>query len=325
MCAGLYLGRNVTVGRLSLLALVGLLACGGRAAAPPRDAPPPAPAPPAPAPLVLRVVRVPEAALHFAERGSGTPVVFVHGTLGSVETWQAQLDTFAAHHRVVSYSRRYHPPNAAQPGRYTLAEHVGDLVALIETLGLERVHLVGTSYGAYVALGATLRRPDLVRSLVLAEPPILPWLGRSHVGDSLRRAFEAGVLEPARAAFARGDSVAALRRFVDGVRGAGRFDGLPQPARAALLRTAFALRMELRAAPDAYMPPVSCDAIGRMPHPVLLVTGERTHPMFRVIVAELARCLAAEETVTVPGAGHAPHADQPAFYNVVVLRFLAKN
>ena len=317
----------MTVGRLSSLALAGFLGCGGGSVPPPPpDPPPPAPvARPSAAPLALRVVRVPGAALHFAERGTGTPVVLVHGTLGSVDTWRAQLDTFAAHHRVVVYSRRYHPPNDPQSGPYTLERHVADLIAVIEALRLERVHLVGASYGAYVVLGATLRRPDLVRSLVLEEPPIRPWLGRSHVGDSLRRAFDAGVIEPARTAFARGDSVAALRRFVDGVRGAGTFDRLAEPARAALLRGAFGLRLELRADPDAYTPPLSCDALGRIPNPVLLVTGQRTHPMFRVILAELERCLTSEETVTVPAAGHATHADQPAWYNAVVLRFLARN
>ena len=155
------------------------LACGGGKAAP---APAPVAAPGAAAArLVLHVVRVRGTELRFVERGAGIPVVLVHGSLGTLENWGPQIDAFATRFRVIAYSRRYHWPNAAQPDgqAYSLSLHADDLIGLIETLGLERVHLVGASYGAYVALLVTLRRPDLVRSLVLAEPPILPWLGRT--------------------------------------------------------------------------------------------------------------------------------------------------
>src|SRR2546427_8383595 len=55
-----------------------------------------------------------------------------------------------------------------RPPRSTLFPYT-TLFRSIEALGLERVHLVGSSYGAYVALLATLRRPELVRSLVRSE------------------------------------------------------------------------------------------------------------------------------------------------------------
>ncbi|HXF96341.1 MAG TPA: alpha/beta hydrolase [Gemmatimonadales bacterium] len=276
----------------------------------------------------LRVARLRGTDLHFVEQGSGTPVVLVHGTLGSLDSWRAQVDTFARHFRVVAYSRRYHPPNPAradgQP--YSLDLHAGDLIGLIEALRLERVHLVAASYGAYVALQVALERPDLVRSLALTEPPILPWLARTPAGDSLRRAFTAGVLDPARRAFARGDSVEAVRRFLDAVTGRpGGFDALPAASRAALLRAAFEFRLELGADPAAYMPALSCSAVGRIRSPVLLVRGERSPRFLRLALEELARCLPHEEAVTIPGAGHTPHADQPAAYNALVLAFLARN
>ncbi len=292
---------------------------------------PPAPAaaaPAAPVRLVLRAARVRGTELYFVERGSGTPVVLVHGSLGSVETWRPQLETFATRFRVIAYSRRYHSPNAMRPDGqgYTLSLHADDLIGLIEALGLERVHLVGSSYGAYVALLVTLRRPELVRSLVLTEPPILPWLARTPEGDSLRRAFEATVFGAARAAFARGDSVAAVQRFWDGVAPpSSRFAVLPEASRANLLRLAFELRLETQADPAEYMPALSCKDVGGIRNPVLIVSGERSPGMFHIITQELARCLPAEELVTVPGAGHAAQADNPAFYNAAVLGFLMRN
>jgi len=266
------------------------------------------------------VARVRGTDLYYVEHGSGIPVVLVHGSVGTLDSWRAQVAAFASRFRVIAYSRRFHPPNAArrdgQP--YSVSLHADDLIGLIEALGLERVHLVGSSYGAYVALLVTLRRPELVRSLVLAEPPMLPWIARTPWGDSLRHATQR--------AFQRGDSLDALRRFVDGMSGrAGRFDGLPEADRAALLRTAFELRLELAADPAVYTPALSCAEVGGIRHSVLLVTGERSPRVFHVITEELARCLAAEALVTVPGAGHDMHADNPAYYNAAVLQFLLKN
>ena len=319
---------HLRLAALGLLPLAAALACGGGGKS--GQAPAPATAAPGAAPtrLVLHVVRVRGTDLRFVERGTGIPVVFVHGSLGTLESWAPQIDAFATRFRVIAYSRRYHWPNAAQPDgqEYTLSLHADDLIGLIEALGLERVHLVASSYGAYVALLVTLRRPDLVRSLVLAEPPILPWLGRTPAGDSLLHTFDRTVFKAARAAFVRDDSVGAVQRFWDGLAGAtSPFDALPEGARARLLRSVFELRLETRADPADYMPALTCKDIGGIRSSVLLVTGERSPRMFHVINEELARCLAAEETVTVPGAGHGVNADNAGFYNGAVLQFLMKN
>jgi len=312
---------------LGLVSLAAALSCGGGGKSGQAPAPATAAAA-APTRLVLHVVRVRGTDLRFVERGTGIPVVFVHGSLGTLESWGPQIDAFATRFRVIAYSRRYHWPNAAQPDgqEYSLSLHADDLIGLIEALGLERVHLVASSYGAYVALLVTLRRPDLVRSLVLAEPPILPWLGRTPAGDSLLHTFDRTVFKAARAAFVRDDSVGAVQRFWDGLAGAtSPFDALPEGARARLLRSVFELRLETRADPADYMPALACKDIGGIRSPVLLVTGERSPRMFHVINEELARCLAAEETVTVPGAGHGVNADNAGFYNGAVLQFLMKN
>ena len=312
----------------ALAVLTAAGACGGGPAGGPNPGAAAPAATPAPLRLPLHVARVRGTDLYFVEHGSGIPVVLVHGSVGTLDSWRAQVAAFAGRFRVIAYSRRFHPPNAArrdgQP--YSLSLHADDLIGLIETLGLERVHLVGSSYGAYVALLATLRRPELVRSLVLAEPPILPWIARTPWGDSLRQVFEATVLDATQRAFERGDSLDALRRFVDGMNGrAGRFDGLPEADRGALLGTAFELRLELAADPAVYTPPLSCEDVGRIRHSVLLLSGERSPRVFHVITEELARCLGAEVVVTVPGAGHDMHTDNPGYYNAAVLQFLMKN
>src|SRR3989454_6307785 len=133
-------------------------ACGGGPAGGPNPGAAAPAATPAPLRLPLHVARVRGTDLYFVEHGSGIPVVLVHGSVGTLDSWRAQVAAFASGFRVIAYSRRFHPPNTARRDgqTYSLSLHADDLIGLIETLGLERVHLVGSSYGAYVALLVTL-------------------------------------------------------------------------------------------------------------------------------------------------------------------------
>ena len=249
---------------------------------------------------------------------SGTPVVFVHGSLGDLGDWDAQVAAFAQRHRVLVYSRRYHPPNPPHNDDQTYSPmlHADDLAALLLQLDLAPAHVVGSSYGAYTALVLALEHPELVRSVVLGEPPIMPLLNRTPEGDALRRDYFARVLDPARAAFARRDSAGGLRAFLRG-------EGLAAPAGANLLTYAFELRHEMLANREQYMAPLTCRDLGALHTGVLLVSGDRSAPVFHAINAELARCLQNDSTVTIPNAGHAMQSSNPAYYNQVVLRYLA--
>jgi non-heme chloroperoxidase len=303
-------------------------ACGGGAT--PKPAPP-QPAPTAPADAIvrgpLRVARLNGTVLHFRLVGaSGTPVVLIHGTLGDLKVWDGQLAAFAQHHRVLVYSRRYHRPNPQvdDAQTYSVKLHAEDLAALLLALDLAPAHLVGASYGAYTALALAREHPELVRSLVLGEPPVLPLLAGSESGDSVRRAFFNNALDPARRAFARGDSVAGVRAFFDGVNGGfGRFDNLPAPARADLLAHASEMRREMLASREQYLPPISCAELGRVMTPVLILKGDRSPRVFQLISDELGRCLRNDTTIVIPGAAHALQSANPAYYNLSVLRYLA--
>jgi len=310
-----------------LAALCLAAACGGGTPAA-TTTPTPAAPPSAPTAVTapLHAVQVNGTILHYRLIGdSGTPVVFVHGSLTDLRDWNAQVAAFAATHRVLVYSRRYHRPNAPQNDDqvYSPMLHAEDLVALLLRLDLAPAHLVGSSYGAYTALVLALEHPELVRSLVLAEPPIMPLLNRTPEGDAIRRAFYAASLDPARAAFAHGDSVAGLRAFFDGVSGTpGRFDALSASARAEILAHSFEMRREMLASREQYLPPLACADLGRLHTPVLLLTAARSARRLHVITDELARCLRGDTTVLVPNADHAMHRTNPAYYNQVVLRYL---
>jgi pimeloyl-ACP methyl ester carboxylesterase len=112
--------------------------------------------------------------LEYIEKGQGTPVVFVHGSLNDLRSWNLQMEPFSKLYRAIAYSRRYHYPNAG-PGDssdYSVNLHADDLASFIRGLRLQRTHIVGSSYGAYVALVLATKNPELVRSLTTGELPI---------------------------------------------------------------------------------------------------------------------------------------------------------
>ncbi len=114
-------------------------------------------------------------ALEVAEFGMGESVVFVHGSASDHRTWRPQLEVFAERFRAIAYSRRYHWPNEriVDSASYRLDEQVDDLMELLRSLGAVPAHLVGHSYGGLVCLVLAAKAPELVRTLVLAEPPVM--------------------------------------------------------------------------------------------------------------------------------------------------------
>ncbi len=263
-----------------------------------------------------------------AEEGTGDPIVFIHGSLGTLLDFAPAVRHFAGNHRAITYSRRFHPPNA--PGRsgaeYTIAGHADDLAGLLRALKIESAHLAGSSWGAYVALFLATRHPALIRTLVLGEPPVLPLLRRSPVGRDLLDIFQRETIQPSLARLRRGDDVAGVRTFVDGVTGrSGTFDALPVEARRLVMLSSRELRMEFETPVATYMPDLPVDSLHALTCPVLLLEGERSPKLFHLITDELELAIPRTERTIIPRAGHSMHAGNPDAYCRAVGRFLSRS
>jgi len=263
--------------------------------------------------------------LEYVEKGHGDPIIFVHGSLGDLGTWRFQMDYFSKLYRAIAYSRRYHYPNAG-PGEildYSVDLHAKDLASLIGGLGLQRSHIVGSSFGAYVALVLTAKHPELVRSLTLGEPPLLPWLEGTQEGMLLMEAFLTKVWEPTKNAFQRGDTEEGVRTFINGVSGQGAFDNLPTSIRASMMENAPEMKAEVLS--PGYFPKFACNDAKKIKTPTLLLTGEISPPMFRYIIKELRRCMPEAECIVIPKSSHMMQSANPGAYNAQVLSFLSRH
>ena len=112
-------------------------------------------------------VQVDGARVWFDERGSGDPVVLMHGGFSDSRDFTGNLDSLAAHFRVYLPDRRGHGRTPDVDGPITHAVMAQDTVAFLEKVVQRPVRLVGYSDGAFVALLVAVNRPDLVERLVL--------------------------------------------------------------------------------------------------------------------------------------------------------------
>jgi non-heme chloroperoxidase len=206
---------------------------------------------------------------------------------------------------------------------YSAAGHAADLGALIRDTGPGPAHIVASSFGAYAALILAVREPSLVRAMVIAEPPILPWLPDIPGGQEKLDAFLGGAWEPARRAFAEGNREEGVRYFLDGVLGPGSYQKVPPSARAGLLANVAEIMAETSS--DGFFSRLDRDEVRRIHAPVLLLNAEHSPRMFHLITDELARWLPRAVRALVPASSHSMHLDNPRVYNHSVLSFLEEH
>jgi len=200
-----------------------------------------------------------------------------------------------------------------------LERDVEDLRDFLRCLSVDCCHLVGTSYGALVALGFGLHNAIAVRSLVLCEPPLHAWARHTPLGTSLYNTFMLETWLPARASFEQGDPTTALELLSAGMSGAPVFHAWSQERRRAALRNGRAMQA-LTASTDPF-PDLPRQQIAAIKAPLLLLSGANTGPLHRVVMEELARSMPAAPWITIPDAGHGVSAENPAAFTAALVTF----
>ena len=147
--------------------------------------------------------------IHFITKGEGAPVVFLHGFMGSHREWTAPppylppdqqanhptaLSTLASEFHFIAPDFRGHGASGKPQGptQYGV-EMVGDVIRLLDELGLEKAHVVGYSMGAFIAAKLAVMFPDRVHSVVLGGSGALQ-AGSQELAfmESLGTSLEAG-------------------------------------------------------------------------------------------------------------------------------------
>jgi pimeloyl-ACP methyl ester carboxylesterase len=106
--------------------------------------------------------------LYFTERGSGPPLLLVHGLMVTGEIFETVIEHFAARHRVIVPDLRGHGRSRGLPPPYTAAQLASDLARLLDHLGIDSTAVLGYSQGGAIAQQLVLDHPKRCDHLVLA-------------------------------------------------------------------------------------------------------------------------------------------------------------
>ncbi|NUB45628.1 alpha/beta hydrolase [Fertoebacter nigrum] len=245
--------------------------------------------------------------------GPGETILFIHGLMLPSTSWHAQVDRFRATHRVIAYDLRGQGRSEMTPHGLDLDNLAEDAAALIETLSLDRVHVVAFSMGTFIAMRLAARHPALVRSLTLigpsAEAEERSNLPRYKALIAFVQLFGPGLAAGPLMKILFGNTFLAdpaSRMTREHWRGVLR--GLPKTlSRAA---AASAGRQAIR------------DLLSAITAPTLIVSGTEDRPISPERAARVHHGIAGSRFVPVPATGHAVMIERPDAFNTMLDGFL---
>ena len=249
--------------------------------------------------------------LAFDAHGTGRALLFVHAGIADRRMWDAQVAAFATDHRVVRCDLRGYgdTPLGAEP--YALHE---DVAALIDTLALAPVVVVGASMGGAAAIDLALTRADAVRALVLA--------GTALGGHPFAEADTHAGWTTASAAFDRGDREgAAAIELAMWLPGRGRtLDDVDAAVRARvheMLLRSYAMQSDGETE-EIELDPPAAERLAEIRCPTLVVVGD----LDTADIHAVAERVPGARRATIADAAHLPSMERPAQFNDVLRAFL---
>lgn len=255
--------------------------------------------------------------LFYELTGSGkTAVVLVHGSWGSHDQWAQVASQLASSHRVLSYDRRGHSKST---GTGTIHDDVSDLAQLIEKLQLEPAFVVGNSFGSAITLRLAASRADLVRGIMLHEPPLFLLLASD---PSFSKLFEDVLAHMGKVIerITSGDHEGAATQFMTELALApDEWEQLPASLHQTVVENAQTFLDETND-PDALQ--FDLASVKKFDKPVLLSIGERSPSNYASVLEKLAAVVPQAERLTFPEAGHLPHVTHCTAYATAIDAFI---
>lgn len=287
--------------------------------------------------MTMGNIDVGTANLFYEEKGSGQPVLFVHGIPTDYRAWTSQVDALSPHYRTITYSRRYAHPNIRQGDVLdsTIENNAADLAGMIKKLGIAPVHLVGHSYGGFIAAYIATHEGDLIRSLVLVEAAIASLLlknpkSKAEALSLLLRSPSVALSaskyirksrDPSLKALDRGDTEAAVRLNLDGIEDkANSLETFPENVRKMMLDNGRTVREG-----GLPYPTVTKADLSEVKSPTLVINGETSALWLRAIGQATAASMPGCEKARISKTGHFPHIQNPLEFNARLQEFLGKH
>jgi pimeloyl-ACP methyl ester carboxylesterase len=248
---------------------------------------------------------------YYEERGNGPPILLIPPAGSTASTWGTLPGDLAGAGWVIAYDRRGYARSGGRVVR-SAAEHTRDAAAILDALEASPTVAVGTSAGATIALDLAVRRPDLVRAVVVHEAA---WRALRHPDAS-----GLGTLARMQWLAWRGrypDAAERLLRWVYSYRNGGSaWDAFPEQWRQAARDNGRSVVADLKSSMGSY--PRAQD-LATITAPVVCTYGSRSRSYMRHLTRSLARAIPMATVREIDGTAHAVPFDAPGNFAQVIV------
>ncbi|HSF04648.1 MAG TPA: 3-oxoadipate enol-lactonase [Methylomirabilota bacterium] len=245
----------------------------------------------------------------------GAPWVTMSNSLATTHRmWDPQIKAFTQQYRVLRYDKRGHGETDVTPGPYSFELLADDVLALLDALKITRTHFVGLSMGGMTGMTMALRKPSVLRTLVLCDTASRDPLGDPALWQQRIDAIKAGgsmeaLVESTVARFLTPDTVKTRPAVADAVRAMVRTT--PTEGYIACCQAIAKLNLT--------------DRLSAIAIPTLVVVGAED-PATTVPMAEtIHQRIAGSELAVLKQAAHLSNLEQVEAFNTAVLGFLARH
>lgn len=264
----------------------------------------------------MPIADLPDVRLHY--RWDGLPsdnnnasILVLSNSLGTtLDMWRSQLDEFGKRFRVLRYDTRGHGGSSVPPGEYSIEQMGTDIVALLDSLGLQQVNFCGLSLGGMIGMWVASNHPGRIKNLIIVNSA--PKVGTADTWNTrIAVARKEGMPVLAKQVVARWFTPEFLARD-------------PQ-------RVEFAERMLRECNPQGYA--ASCAAlrdmdqsatISRIRARTLLIASERDPVCPPSDADAMAAAIQGSERVDIPGS-HLSPVEEPEAFTRAVTSFLGRS
>src|SRR5215470_10937763 len=251
---------------------------------------------------------------YFEEQGEGQPILLIPPSGSTASTWGTLPGDLAGVGRVIAYDRRGYSRSGGEVVR-SAAEHTRDAAAVLDALEAGPAVAVGTSAGATIALDLAVRRPDLVRTVVVHEAA---WRALRHPAAS-----GLGTLARMQWLAWRGRYPEAaetlLRRVYSYRDGGSAWDAFPEAWRRTARENGRSVVADLKGSMGGY--PRAQD-LATITVPVVCTYGSRSRSYMRAVTRSLARAIPTASMREIGGAAHAVAFDAPSNFAQVIAEMM---
>jgi len=264
----------------------------------------------------MPTIKVGDINMYYEIHGKGEPLLLIMGLGSDLTSWILQIPEFSKKYQVIPFDNRGVGRTDAPDVPYSTAMMADDTIGLLDSLGIEKAHILGLSMGGFIAQEIALKYPQRVKSLVLAATAACPYAWATHLLGTMLRLAQEGVTPETfttlRVSWLFTDKFFDNPELVRTVIDTMLANPHPQPVHAYARQFSAANEHDTRG------------RIGQITAPTLVLVGREDMLLPVKMSEELAAGIPNSELAVLDGGGHGLLVEIADRFNQAVMDFLAK-